>query len=164
MATEAPICQLKGVQKSFDRGDGKPLRVLEDITLDVRPNEVLALLGPSGCGKSTILRIAAGLIPPSSGEVLSHGQPLRGLNPGIAIVFQSFALFPWLTVEQNVEKVLRALGLGEAAARDKAREAIRTVGLDGFREAYPRELSGGMKQRVGIARALAVDPEMLLMD
>jgi NitT/TauT family transport system ATP-binding protein len=164
MAAEEPICQLKGVQKSFDRGDGKPLRVLEDITMDVRPNEVLALLGPSGCGKSTILRIAAGLIPPSSGEVLSHGQPLRGLNPGIAIVFQSFALFPWLTVEQNVEKVLRALGLGEAAARDKARGAIRTVGLDGFREAYPRELSGGMKQRVGIARALAVDPEMLLMD
>ena len=164
MATEPPICQLNGVQKSFDRGDGKPLRVLEDITLDVRPNEVLALLGPSGCGKSTILRIAAGLIPPSSGEVLYHGQPLHGLNPGIAIVFQSFALFPWLTVEQNVEKVVRALGLGEAAAREKARGAIRTVGLDGFREAYPRELSGGMKQRVGMARALAVDPEVLLMD
>jgi NitT/TauT family transport system ATP-binding protein len=164
MAIEAPICQLKGVQKSFDHGNGKPLRVLEDITLDVRPNEVLALLGPSGCGKSTILRIAAGLIPPSSGDVLYHGQPLRGLNPGVAIVFQSFALFPWLTVEQNVEKVLRALGLDQAASREKARAAIRTVGLDGFREAYPRELSGGMKQRVGIARALAVDPEMLLMD
>jgi NitT/TauT family transport system ATP-binding protein len=164
MAAETPICQLKTVQKSFDRGDGRPLRVLEDITLDVRANEVLALLGPSGCGKSTILRIVAGLIPPSSGAVLYHGDPLRGLNPGVAIVFQSFALFPWFTVEQNVARVLRARGLDEGGARERARVAIRAVGLDGFREAYPRELSGGMKQRVGIARALAVDPEMLLMD
>lgn len=161
---ERPICELKGVHKSFDRGGGKPLRVLEDITLDVRPNEVLALLGPSGCGKSTILRIVAGLIRASGGEVLYHGSPLPGVNPGVAIVFQSFALFPWLTVEKNVVVVLRSLGIDEAAAREKARSAIRMVGLDGFREAYPRELSGGMKQRVGMARALAVDREVLLMD
>jgi NitT/TauT family transport system ATP-binding protein len=161
---EIPICQLKGVHKSFDREGGKPLRVLEDVTLDVRPNEVLCLLGPSGCGKSTILRIVAGLIRASGGEVLYHGVPLKGLNPGIAVVFQSFALFPWLTVEKNVAVVLRSLGFDDAAARDKARRAIRMVGLDGFSEAYPRELSGGMKQRVGMARALAVDPEVLLMD
>ena len=161
---EQPICELKGVHKAFEREGGKPLRVLEDITLDVRANEVLALLGPSGCGKSTILRIVAGLIRASGGEVLYHGSPLEGVNPGVAIVFQSFALFPWLTVERNVAVVLRTLGLDEAAAREKARHAIRMVGLDGFREAYPRELSGGMKQRVGMARALAVDPEILLMD
>jgi NitT/TauT family transport system ATP-binding protein len=161
---EVPICELKGVHKSFDRDGGKPLRVLEDITLDVRPGEVLALLGPSGCGKSTILRIVAGLIRATGGEVLYHGSPLQGVNPGVAIVFQSFALLPWLTVERNVAVVLRTLGFDEAAARDKARRAIRMVGLEGFREAYPRELSGGMKQRVGMARALAVDPEVLLMD
>jgi NitT/TauT family transport system ATP-binding protein len=125
---------------------------------------VLALLGPSGCGKSTILRIVAGLIRPTGGEVLYHGSPLQGVNPGVAMVFQSFALFPWLTVESNVAVVLRTLGADEATAREKARRAIRMVGLDGFREAYPRELSGGMKQRVGMARALAVDPEVLLMD
>jgi NitT/TauT family transport system ATP-binding protein len=161
---ERPICELRAVSKSFDRGDGPPLRVLENVSLDIRPNEVLCLLGPSGCGKSTILRVVAGLIPPTSGEVLAQGQPLSGVNPAVAIVFQSFALFPWLTVERNVEVVLRAQGQDEAAAREKARSAIRMVGLDGFREAYPRELSGGMKQRVGMARALAVDPEVLLMD
>jgi NitT/TauT family transport system ATP-binding protein len=164
LAEPAPICELRAVHKSFPRDSGKPLRVLEDITLDVRPNEVLALLGPSGCGKSTIVRIVAGLITATGGEVLYHGSPLRGVNPGVAIVFQSFALFPWLTVEKNVAVVLRALGIDEAAAREKARRSIRIVGLDGFREAYPRELSGGMKQRVGMARALAVDPEVLLMD
>jgi len=161
---EAPICELKGVQKSFDRGDGRALRVLEDITLEVRPNEVLCLLGPSGCGKSTILRIVAGLIEPTAGEVRYHGEPLEGLNPGMAMVFQSFALLPWMTVEQNVAVVLRSLELDEAAAREQARRAIRMVGLDGFRGAYPRELSGGMKQRAGMARALSVDPEILLMD
>ncbi|HUL79793.1 MAG TPA: nitrate/sulfonate/bicarbonate ABC transporter ATP-binding protein [Vicinamibacteria bacterium] len=161
---EAAICELKGVQQSFDRGDGRALRVLEDITLEVRPNEVLCLLGPSGCGKSTILRIVAGLIRPTAGEVRYHGEPLEGLNPGMAMVFQSFALLPWMTVEQNVTVVLRSLGLDEAAVREQARRAIRMVGLDGFRGAYPRELSGGMKQRVGMARALSVDPEVLLMD
>jgi NitT/TauT family transport system ATP-binding protein len=162
--TTAPIFELRSVQKSFDRGGGKPLRVLEDITLEVRPNEVLCLLGPSGCGKSTILRIVAGLIRPSSGEVRHHGRPVTGLSPGVSIVFQSFALLPWMTVERNVAVVLRALGLDEAAAQERALGAIRTVGLEGFRGAYPRELSGGMKQRVGMARALSTDPEVLLMD
>jgi NitT/TauT family transport system ATP-binding protein len=161
---EPAICELKAVHKSFERDGGTPLRVLEDITLEIRPNEVLALLGPSGCGKSTILRIVAGLIQATGGGVLYHGSPLRGVNPGVAIVFQSFALFPWLTVEANVAVVLRAAGMDEAKAREKARRSIQMVGLDGFLEAYPRELSGGMKQRVGMARALSVDPEVLLMD
>jgi NitT/TauT family transport system ATP-binding protein len=162
--SKPPICELKGVHKSFERDGGKPLRVLEDITLDVRPDEVLALLGPSGCGKSTILRLVAGVLQPTGGRVLYHGEPLESVNPGVAMVFQSFALFPWLTVERNVAVVLRTRGLDEGAAREQARRAIRMVGLDGFRDAYPRELSGGMKQRVGMARALAVDPEVLLMD
>jgi len=158
------ICELRGVQKSFDRGGGKPLRVLEDINLSIQPNEVVCLIGPSGCGKSTILRIFAGLISPSEGEVLHHGSKLDGLNPGVAMVFQSFALFPWMTVEENVRAVLRATGHGEAEVRARARSAIKLVGLTGFERAYPRELSGGMKQRVGTARALSVDPELLFMD
>ncbi|MFI5183146.1 MAG: nitrate/sulfonate/bicarbonate ABC transporter ATP-binding protein [Vicinamibacteria bacterium] len=161
---DAPICELRGVQKSFDRGGGKPLRVLEDINLAIRPNEVVCLIGPSGCGKSTILRIFAGLIRPTRGEVLHHGEKLGGLNPGVAIVFQSFALFPWMTVEGNVETVLRATGLAEKEVRDRTRHAIQLVGLAGFERAYPRELSGGMKQRVGTARALSVDPELLFLD
>jgi NitT/TauT family transport system ATP-binding protein len=164
VAEPTTICELRSVQKSFDRGDGRPLRVLEDITLEVRSNEVLCLLGPSGCGKSTILRIIAGLIRPTSGEVRFHGQVVDGLQPGVAMVFQSFALLPWMTVEQNVVVVLRALGHDDATATQRAQAAIRTVGLDGFRGTYPRELSGGMKQRVGMARALSIDPEVLLMD
>jgi NitT/TauT family transport system ATP-binding protein len=162
--TDAAICELRGVQKSFDRGGRKPLRVLEDIDLAIRPNEVVCLIGPSGCGKSTILRIFAGLIRPTRGEVLHHGQKLDGLNPGVAIVFQSFALFPWMTVEGNVETVLRATGLSEKEVGDRTRHAIQLVGLSGFERAYPRELSGGMKQRVGTARALSVDPELLFLD
>jgi NitT/TauT family transport system ATP-binding protein len=162
--SDGAICELRGIQKSFARGGGKPLRVLEDINLAIRPNEVVCLIGPSGCGKSTILRIFAGLIRPTRGEVLHHGQKLDGLNPGVAIVFQSFALFPWMTVEGNVETVLRATGLPENEVRDRTRHAIQLVGLAGFERAYPRELSGGMKQRVGTARALSVDPELLFLD
>ena len=161
---EPPICELKGVQKSFDRGGGNLLRVLEDINLDIRPNEVLCLIGPSGCGKSTILRIFAGLIEANKGEARYHGQRLDGLNPGVSIVFQGFALYPWMTVEENVRTVLRAKGLPEDEVRSRADHAITLVGLEGFEEAYPRELSGGMKQRVGMARALSVDPEILFMD
>ncbi|HVO13504.1 MAG TPA: nitrate/sulfonate/bicarbonate ABC transporter ATP-binding protein [Vicinamibacteria bacterium] len=164
MANEAILCELRGVQKWFDRGGAQPLRVLEDIDLEIRPSEVICLIGPSGCGKSTILRICAGLIRPSKGEVRYHGERLWGLTPGVAIVFQAFALFPWMTVLGNVEAVLRARGLEEREAAERARKAIRMVGLDGFERAYPRELSGGMKQRVGMARALSVDPEMLFMD
>jgi NitT/TauT family transport system ATP-binding protein len=164
MAEEAPLLELRGVQKWFDRGTGVPLRVLEDIDLAIRRNEVVCLIGPSGCGKSTILRICAGLIRPSAGERRYHGERLAGLTPGVAIVFQGFALFPWMTVLGNVEAVLRARDVPDAEASVRARRAIRMVGLEGFERAYPRELSGGMKQRVGMARALSVDPEMLFMD
>jgi NitT/TauT family transport system ATP-binding protein len=164
MSETTPILELRGVQKSFDRGTGNPLRVLEDISLDVRPNEVIALIGPSGCGKSTILRIFAGLIEPTKGYVRYQGKKQSGLNPNVAIVFQGFALYPWMTVEANVETVLRAKGVDETSLKERTNKAIRMVGLEGFEEAYPRELSGGMKQRVGMARALSVDPEILFMD
>ena len=162
--THDVICELKGIQKSFDRDNGKPLRVLEDINLDIRANEVVALIGPSGCGKSTILRIFAGLISASKGKVFYHQKQMKGLTPGVAIVFQGFALYPWMTVEENVRTVLRAKGMPEDDLKTRANRAIQLVGLEGFEEAYPRELSGGMKQRVGMARALSVDPEILFMD
>jgi NitT/TauT family transport system ATP-binding protein len=168
--TQAParatgaLCEERGVWHDFTLPNGKPLRVLENINLAVQPNEVVALLGPSGCGKSTILRILAGLIRPTRGDVLYHGQALHGLNPGVAIVFQSFALYPWMTVTENVGAVLRAAGMPHAEVAERADRVIRLVGLSGFEEAYPRELSGGMKQRIGMARALAVEPELLLMD
>jgi NitT/TauT family transport system ATP-binding protein len=158
------ICELKGIQKSFERESGHALRVLEDINLDIRANEVVCLIGPSGCGKSTILRILAGLIKPTKGKTFYHGEKMEGLNPGVAIVFQNFALYPWMTVESNVRTVLQAQGLDDDTVKAKAHRAIQLVGLEGFEEAYPRELSGGMKQRVGFARALAVEPKVLLMD
>jgi NitT/TauT family transport system ATP-binding protein len=158
------LCELRSVEKEFDQAGGPPLRVLHDISLAIRANEVVALLGPSGCGKSTILRILAGLTQPSRGTVLYHGAPLQGLNPGIGFVFQSFALFPWMTVSRNVETMLEAQGLPKGEVTERAARAIKIVGLAGFEEAYPRELSGGMKQRVGMARAFSLEPEMLFMD
>src|SRR3989441_2761479 len=158
------LCETRHISHDFTLPNRKPLRALEDISLTVGADEVVALLGPSGCGKSTILRILAGLIRPTRGEVLYHGQPLQGLNPGVAIVFQSFALYPWMTVTENVQAVLRAAAMSRTEVAERAERAIRLVGLAGFEEAYPRELSGGMKQRVGMARALAVDPEILFMD
>jgi NitT/TauT family transport system ATP-binding protein len=158
------LCEIRNVSHDFAMPNGSRLRVLEDINVAIKPSEVVALLGPSGCGKSTILRILAGLIRPTQGEVLYHGQQVRGLTPGIAIVFQSFALYPWMTVTQNVEAVLQAAGLPLEERKIVAERAIRTVGLAGFEEAYPRELSGGMKQRLGIARALSINPECLFMD
>jgi NitT/TauT family transport system ATP-binding protein len=122
------------------------------------------LLGPSGCGKSTLLRIIAGLDRATSGTVLYRGQPLNGVNPHATIVFQTFALYPWLTVQENVEIALKARGLPPKERREKALNWIDTVGLDGFESAYPRELSGGMRQKVGFARALAVEPELLCLD
>jgi NitT/TauT family transport system ATP-binding protein len=163
-ANGAVLCEVRGVAQDFTLPNGTPLRVLEDINLSIRRSEVIALLGPSGCGKSTILRIVAGLIRPTKGEVFCDGQPLHGLNPGVAIVFQGFALFPWMTVTENITTVLRAAGRPRSAICAQVERVIRLVGLTGFEEAYPRELSGGMKQRVGMARALAVDPEILLMD
>jgi NitT/TauT family transport system ATP-binding protein len=163
VSTEALI-ETRGVSHSFGLPNGSRLQVLADIDLAIRPNEVVALLGPSGCGKSTLLRILAGLIQPTAGEVAYHGQRVEGLTPGISIVFQSFALYPWLTVFDNIKVVLRSAGLAPDEQRSRAEKAIRMVGLAGFEEAYPRELSGGMKQRVGMARALSVDPEILFMD
>ncbi len=158
------LCEVRNVWHDFTLPTGQILRVLEDINLAVKGHEVVALLGPSGCGKSTILRILAGLIQPTRGEVLYHGEPLHGLNPGVAIVFQSFALYPWMTVTENVQTVLKAAGLSREEVVQRAERTIRLVGLSGFEEAYPRELSGGMKQRIGMARALSVEPEILLMD
>jgi len=162
---DAPVlCELRHVDKEFPQANGSALRVLQDISMAIRPREVVALLGPSGCGKSTILRILAGLTAPTRGTALYHGEPLRDLNPGVGFVFQSFALYPWMTVSENVEAVLVAKGLPRAEVRERAARAIRTVGLAGFEEAFPRELSGGMKQRVGMARAFSLDPELLFMD
>ncbi|MBI1851551.1 MAG: nitrate/sulfonate/bicarbonate ABC transporter ATP-binding protein [Planctomycetes bacterium] len=166
VATCAPtiLCEARGVSHDFTMPNKQTLRVLENVDLAIRANEVVALLGPSGCGKSTILRILAGLVHQTQGEVLYHGQPLVGLNPGVAIVFQSFALFPWMTVAENVSAVLVAAGLPTPAIEERVAKVIRLVGLGGFKDAHPRQLSGGMKQRVGIARALAVDPEVLFLD
>jgi NitT/TauT family transport system ATP-binding protein len=157
------LAEARAVSKTFVRDEHR-LAVLRDVSLTVRPGEVIAILGPSGCGKSTLLRILVGLIPPTTGEVLCHGAPLRGIHPGAAIVFQSFALYPWLTVAENVRVGLyrRALQRDEENAR--ITRAIDLVGLEGFEEAYPKELSGGMKQRVGIARAIVGGPELLCMD
>ena len=158
------LCEARNVSHDFVMPNGSKLRVLEHINVAIKPFEVVALLGPSGCGKSTILRILAGLIKPTEGEVFYRGQRVEGLTPGVGIVFQSFALYPWMTVTENVQIVLEAAGLPRDQQRAAAEKAIRTVGLSGFEEAYPRELSGGMKQRLGIARALSVNPEFLFMD
>src|SRR5215472_4015605 len=158
------LCAAHGVFHDFHLPSGKSLRVLENIDLAIGPNEVVALLGPSGCGKSTLLRILAGLLAPTAGTVQYHGRPLHGLSPGVAIVFQSFALFPWMTVEQNIRTVLEARGVPDDEIPARVERVITRVGLGGFEGAFPRELSGGMKQRVGMARALVVDPELLFMD
>lgn len=162
-ATEFLIT-LEGVSKVYQQPNGQKIPILEPINLDLRAGEIVALLGPSGSGKSTLMRMIAGLIPPSSGQVLYHNRPLLGLNPGVAIVFQNFALYPWLTVLENVELGLKAKGEMPEARQQKALRMIDIIGLDGFENAYPKELSGGMRQRVGFARALAVEPELLCMD
>ena len=151
------------VTKTFDTLDG-PLPVLDGVSLEVRAGEIVALLGKSGSGKSTLLRCVAGLIAPSSGTVAFRGEPVNGPNAGTAMVFQSFALLPWLTVQQNVELGLEARGVEPGERAQRADRAIDLIGLDGFESAYPKELSGGMRQRVGFARALVVEPEVLLMD
>jgi NitT/TauT family transport system ATP-binding protein len=157
------LAEVRHVSKSFPH-DGRERTVLSDVSLAVAPGEVVAVLGPSGCGKSTLLRILVGLVPPSAGEVRCHGRPLRGVHPGAAIVFQSFALFPWLTVSDNVRVGLEHARVAAGEQPERIRRVIDLVGLEGFEEAYPRELSGGMKQRVGIARALVGGPELLCMD
>ena len=162
--TKEPVSLgVRSVTKEYELPTG-PLVVLEDVSFDVAGGEFLAMVGPSGCGKSTLLRIMAGLIPPTGGEVLYNGNPVRSVNMDCAMVFQSFALLPWLTVMENVDIGLEARGLPPEERRRRANFYIDKVGLDGYEEAYPRELSGGMKQRVGFARALAVEPKVLLMD
>ncbi|HTR04015.1 MAG TPA: nitrate/sulfonate/bicarbonate ABC transporter ATP-binding protein [Thermoanaerobaculia bacterium] len=161
---EAPIAQAIGVNKSYWDEAGREHVVLKDVDFSVRRGETVAILGPSGCGKSTLLRILIGLIPPTSGSVQVHGRPLAGIHPGAAVVFQNFALFPWLTVEENVKVGLNGKDLGEDESHRLVGEAIERVGLGGVEHAYPKELSGGMKQRVGIARALVGGPELLCMD
>jgi len=159
------LIAVKQVHKSFPLPDGKgEFNVLRDINMTVRAGEVVALLGRSGSGKSTLLRVMAGLIPPSQGRVFSNGKPLYGANKNVAMVFQSFALLPWLTVQENVELGLEAQGMPRDERRHRALKAIDLVGLDGFESAYPKELSGGMKQRVGFARAFVLEPQVLLMD
>ena len=160
----APLLDVQGVCKSFRKPDGDELVVLENVNLTLRPGEIVGLLGRSGSGKSTLLRVIAGLDDPSSGVVDYLGEPVSGPASGIAMVFQSFALFPWLTVLENVQLGLEALGVPEAEMRKRSLQAIDLIGLDGFESAYPRELSGGMRQRVGFARALVVHPNVLLMD
>ncbi|MFD7164709.1 ABC transporter ATP-binding protein [Streptomyces violascens] len=157
------LLETVGLTKAYAGADGE-LPVLGGIDLQVTAGEVVALLGKSGSGKSTLLRCLAGLVPPSSGTVSYRGAPLTGANPGTAMVFQTFALLPWLTVLQNVELGLEARGVPADARSDAARQAIDLIGLDGFESAYPKELSGGMRQRVGFARALVVEPDVLMMD
>ncbi|MEO6939643.1 MAG: nitrate/sulfonate/bicarbonate ABC transporter ATP-binding protein [Candidatus Kapaibacterium sp.] len=158
------LVDLRQVSMTFTAPNGKPLPVLERISLSVASNEFLCLLGASGCGKSTILRILTGLLQPTLGTVTVEGKPLRDNNPDTALIFQSFALLPWLTVQENIGLGLEALKMPREHIREKVKKAIDAVGLEGFEEAYPKELSGGMKQRVGIARALVVEPKILCMD
>ena len=161
--TAEPIIQARAIEKFYGPPEAR-IQVLAATDLAVYPGEILALLGPSGSGKSTMLRMLSGLAPPSSGQVLWHGQPVAGPCENVSIVFQSFALFPWLTVLENVEAPLQARGVAPEERRERSMKMLDTVGLDGFEAAYPKELSGGMKQRVGFARALVVEPEVLFMD
>jgi NitT/TauT family transport system ATP-binding protein len=157
------LVETEHLTKAYPRADGEAL-VLSDVNLQVLDGEFMCLVGPSGCGKSTLLRIIHGLIPPSSGLVKWDGRPQRGINLQCGMVFQSFALLPWMTVAENVAIGCEARQLDEGLTRKRVSRYLDKVGLDGQEDAYPRELSGGMKQRVGLARALAVEPKLLLMD
>ena len=158
------ILELKNVSKTFLLESGKELKVLDHINIALAENQVLALLGPSGSGKSTCLRIMCGLQTPSEGEVISNSHQLEEINSDVSMVFQSFALFPWETIKKNIEISLYPLGLSKEDLKMRVKNAIDIVGLEGFEEAYPRELSGGMKQRVGVARALAMERPILFLD
>src|SRR5579863_4653832 len=161
----APIIEARKLEKYYAQPDGSRIQVIAATDLAIYPGQIIAMLGPSGCGKSTLLRMLTGLSPASAGSVYWHGAPVNDDGtPNVSIVFQSFALFPWLTVLQNVEAPLEARGVPDVERRKRALRTLDTVGLDGFETAYPKELSGGMKQRVGFARALVVEPEVLFMD
>jgi NitT/TauT family transport system ATP-binding protein len=159
-----PLVEVDKVRQSYPKGSGERLLVLDGVSLTLANREIVSLLGRSGCGKSSLLRIIAGLMPASEGRVAVDGHPVTGPASEVAMVFQTFALFPWLTVQENVEIGLEALGIAPGERRRRALEAIDLIGLDGYESAYPKELSGGMRQRVGIARALVVHPRLLLMD
>jgi NitT/TauT family transport system ATP-binding protein len=159
-----PIIEARKVEKSYGSQTDGRIQVIAPTDLAIYPGEILALLGPSGSGKSTLLRILTGLAQPTAGEVIHHGHAVRGPCENVSIVFQSFALFPWLTVLENVAAPLKARGVPAAERTERSVRILDTVGLDGFEGAYPKELSGGMKQRVGFARALVVEPEVLFMD
>ncbi|ALK98635.1 nitrate ABC transporter ATP-binding protein [Massilia sp. WF1] len=162
--TQDTLIQLASVGKSFTSADGAPRRILDGVDFTLRKGEIVALLGKSGSGKSTLLRIMAGLVPADGGSASYRGRPIAGPAPGVAMVFQSFALFPWLTVQQNVELGLEAQGVAPLERERRADAVLELIGLAGFGGALPRELSGGMRQRVGIARALVTNPDVLLMD
>ena len=160
----AELLEVRNVRRSFPRSGGDELLVLDDVNLSLREGEIVGLLGRSGSGKSTLLRLIAGLARPQGGSLTYMGAPIEGPAQGVAMVFQGFALFPWMTVLENVQLGLEALGLRQAEIRSRALAAIDLIGLDGYESAYPRELSGGMRQRVGFARAVVVHPNILLMD
>ncbi len=162
--TAGDLLQVRGVRQSYHKDSNADLVVLDNVDVSLRIGEIVGLLGRSGSGKSTLLRIIAGLLAPTAGQVLWRGQALHGPAVGVAMVFQSFALFPWLTVQENVELGLEALGVSRAERETRAEAAIDLIGLGGYESAYPKELSGGMRQRVGLARALVVHPDLLLMD
>lgn len=163
MTRNGYLLELEHVSQAYGSGQ-RQFTAVQDVNLTVSEGEFVALLGPSGCGKSTLLRIIAGLQKPTAGRVLYRGTPLKGVNPHAAIVFQTFALFPWLTVLENVEVALKARGVPAPLRTARAVDLLDRVGLDGFETAYPRELSGGMRQKVGFARAMAVEPELLCLD
>lgn len=157
--------QVNQVNHLFQKGSAEnAVHVLQDVNIDIEPGEFVSLLGPSGCGKTTLLRIMHGLIKPTAGMVLVNGKPIQGPDPRRAMVFQDFGLLPWRTALHNVEMGLEFQGTDKAKRRQLAEEAIRTVGLQGFERHYPHQLSGGMKQRIGIARALTMSPESFFMD
>src|SRR5271169_4982566 len=163
-AAVEPIIEARKLEKFYPQPDGGRIQVIAATDLAIYPGQIIAMLGASGCGKSTLLRMLTGLSPASAGSVFWHGAPVGDGAPNVSIVFQSFALFPWLTVLENVEAPLEARGIAEVERHKRALRIIDAVGLDGFESAYPKELSGGMKQRVGVARALVVEPEVLFMD
>lgn len=158
------LLELKNVSKNFTLESGRELQVLSNISISLEENQILALLGPSGSGKSTCLRIMCGLQTASSGDVFNHEKILEGVNPEVSLVFQSFALFPWETIKENIRIALYPLNLSKEELESRVKNAIDIVGLEGFEDAYPRELSGGMKQRVGVARALAMERSVLFLD
>ncbi|AZV39957.1 nitrate ABC transporter ATP-binding protein [Komagataeibacter xylinus] len=162
--TGAELVRIVNCRQAYPKESSTDLVVLDGVNLSIRSGEIVGLLGRSGSGKSTLLRIIAGLLPPTAGEVIWKGRQLEGPAAGISMVFQSFALFPWLTVQKNVELGLEAQGVAPAEREKLAEDAIHLIGLGGYENAYPKELSGGMRQRVGLARALVVHPDLLLMD